>query len=538
MYQVLIVDDEVHAVRGLQTGVDWNKLNIATIQTAHSMKQAQEIFQREPIDLMICDIEMPQGSGIDLAEWVRTTYPRVETVFLTCHSDFSYAKRAIQLDSFEYLLKPVDYDELADVIGRALAKINKDQQLRTFEETYHHYRMLWESQQPLMKERFWHDLLRQSIPSLPEIIKEQLVKYDLAALEHIRFTPVIIRIERWRKKLTERDERIMEYALQNASEEQIARRDPNAAIITYRNSSLLAFLPFSTKGSLDELRKACDEYIRFCNLYFYCDLNCYVGEPSHLHEMTSMVDRLNKKDHENVNVLNETLFLHDKQHVEAQIERPPINEWTEWMKQGSKGKLTAEVKRFFQSLREAKGSVGTAYLHSFYQDLLQMLFYVLQMNGLQANMVFTSNLLTDKPESVMRSISVFEEWVQYIIGVALCQLHTADETISIADKVKQYVLSHISEPSLSREDIAKQVYLNPDYLTRVFKKETGLSISDFLQQQRILYAKALLETTDRSISDISLLAGYSNLSYFSLIFKKALDMSPIEYRKQHRKYQD
>jgi two-component system response regulator YesN len=75
------------------------------------------------------------------------------------------------------------------------------------------------------------------------------------------------------------------------------------------------------------------------------------------------------------------------------------------------------------------------------------------------------------------------------------------------------------------------VYLNPDYLTRVFKKQTGLSISDYLQQQRIEYAKKLLVETNSSVSEVALAAGYSNFSYFSTIFKKSTELNPMEFRK-------
>jgi two-component system response regulator YesN len=247
--------------------------------------------------------------------------------------------------------------------------------------------------------------------------------------------------------------------------------------------------------------------------------------------MVSMLDMLKKLDHENVSVVNETILLRDVKKAESQIDLPSMSGWAELMKQGAKARLLMEVQQYFHKLKQAGSGVGAPLLHSFYQDLLQMLFFVLQMNGLQANKVFAANLLTEKPEMVLRSIHALEDWVQYVIEVAMNQIHSTDGNMSVVDKVKQYITANISEPGMSREVIASYVYLNPDYLTRVFKKETGLSISDYLQQQRICYAKELLTTTDKSVSDIAVLAGYSNLSYFSTIFKKAVHMNPNEYRK-------
>lgn len=102
MYSVLLVDDEIHAIRGLHAGVSWHELRIESVYTAQSMKQAQQVLKESPVDIMVCDIEMPQGSGLDLVEWVKEQYPHIETIFLACHSDFDYARQALRLNSFEY----------------------------------------------------------------------------------------------------------------------------------------------------------------------------------------------------------------------------------------------------------------------------------------------------------------------------------------------------------------------------------------------------------------------------------------------------
>lgn len=532
MVQVLLVDDEVHAVRGLQAGVNWDKLEVGAVLTAHSMKQAQDIFASHQVDIMISDIEMPQGTGMELAGWVRENYPRTETIFLTCHSDFSYAKRAIQLDSFEYLLKPVDYGELEEVIVRAAAKIKKDEQMSIFEQIYDHYRKLWEVHQPLMKERFWTDLIERNIPSRPETIKEQLQKYNMLELENARFIPVFFRIEKWHKPLTQRDEKIMEYALRNAAEEKIAGNHKHVAVVPLKNSRLLVLIPYTPELKLPEIEAGCKDYIEAVNEYLFCDLCCYIGDPVYIQETVAMVDKLSVLDRDNVTVMNEPILLRNGRKEEKDAALPSMSDWAELMKQGARDKLLAEVRQYFATLKQAKGCVGATFVHSFYQGLLQMLFYVLQTKGLQANQVFAANSLTDKQESVLRSLPALEEWVLYVIDIALNQIHSTNGEISIVDRVKQYVSENISNPDLSREDIAGYVFLNPDYLTRIFKKETGISISDFLQQQRICYAKELLTNTSLSVSDVAVSAGYSNLSYFSTIFKKYVLQNPNEFRKQ------
>ncbi|WP_123041141.1 response regulator transcription factor [Cohnella candidum] len=531
MYHALIVDDEIHAVRGLQAGVNWSHLDIEAVHTAHSMKQAQEIFQDQPVDLMVCDIEMPLGSGLELARWVKEHYPETETIFLTCHSDFSFAKQAIQLDSFDYLLKPVDYSELETVIGKALGKMKKDKELRSFEETHHHYRKLWESHRPVVAERFWQDLIRKKIPSNPLAVQEHHRAAGLSYSEDVRFLPMYIRVQRWHKELSERDRRIMEYALRNVLEE-VMEPVPGTAVIPVGDGALLTVVPLDKPDEDAVIRANGDAFIRNCNQYLFCDLSCYVGRMTPLHEMAEMLRRLQEMDENNVTQVNRTIILSDKRKAECSAEPAPWSEWGEWMKQGARDKLTEKVSRYLEAWKETGSGIDAQTVHSFYQDFLQMVFSVLQSKGLHANQVFAQNLLTDKPETALRSVPSLQEWTRYVIGVAINHIHSIEENLSVVDKAKRFIAEQIGQQELSREDIASHVFLNPDYLTRIFKKETGMSLSDYLQQRRIDYAKELLAGTGQSVSDVAVASGYSNLSYFSTIFKKATGMNPVDYRKR------
>jgi two-component system response regulator YesN len=533
MYHVLLVDDEAHAVRGLQAGIDWDKLQISTVHTANNIRQAKEIFENNPVHLLLCDIEMPQGNGLELLMWVRECFPMVETIFLTCHADFSYAKQALQLSSFDYLLKPVDYGELEDIVKKALEKIEKDAELLTFETTYKHYHSLWESHRPEWVERFWQDLIHQIIPSNPGKIQEYLLKRNISLKEGQDFLPIYIHVQRWYKEFTERELRIMEYALQNAAEEQIAKKAHNAMVIPFQNGNLLAILPIDPEKPSAFLASDCDVYIQSCNQYFYCDLCCYIGEPVPIHEMASMYHTLQKLDEDNVTLVNQTLLLKNKNECSSPVQIPQMMEWAEWMKQGVKDKLLKEVKHCLESLNEVKSGIDAGWLHVFYQDFTQMVFFVLQLKGIQANQVFSRSFLTEKREKVVRSLTALQEWAPYVLEVAMNHIQSTQENLSVVEKVKQFVKENIGQQELNREDVANAVFLNPDYLTRVFKKETGLSLSDYMQQQRLELAKNLLVNSDKPVSEIALTVGYSNLSYFSTIFKKAMQVNPLDYRKRH-----
>ena len=121
-YRLLIVDDEIPAVQGILDLRDWRELGVTKIDTAYSMGEAMEQFSSHPVDVLLTDIEMPGGTGLELIAWVKEhDFPCV-SIILSSFPNFEFAQRAITLGVFEYLLKPVDDEKLEDVICRAMLK--------------------------------------------------------------------------------------------------------------------------------------------------------------------------------------------------------------------------------------------------------------------------------------------------------------------------------------------------------------------------------------------------------------------------------
>ena len=121
----ILIDDETVALNALHRRVEWSKYGIREVFLADSMQSAQQLFSGHPIDIMISDIEMPRGSGLDLYEWVKIYYPHVECVYVTCHPDFAYLRKALQLGSADYLLKPIDYVELDRILTQLVKRLRE-----------------------------------------------------------------------------------------------------------------------------------------------------------------------------------------------------------------------------------------------------------------------------------------------------------------------------------------------------------------------------------------------------------------------------
>ena len=122
--KLLLVDDDKIIINSMPGSFPWADWGITEIRTAWSIKQAKKILEEEQIDILLCDIEMPMGTGIELIEWMQEEVPApVVTLLLTCHSEFQYAQRALQLGCSNYLLKPAEEEELKKAILDAEEKV-------------------------------------------------------------------------------------------------------------------------------------------------------------------------------------------------------------------------------------------------------------------------------------------------------------------------------------------------------------------------------------------------------------------------------
>lgn len=417
MISLIIVDDEQLEVEGIMNTVDFSRLGIGVIRQAFNVVQAKEVFARQPVDILLCDIEMPAGTGLDLLEWVREYHPKTECIFLTCHADFRYARRAMQLGSLDYLLKPAKPGELEKILTQAIAKIQTE--IRATEHSQ--FSKLWLKYQPVLVERFWLDVISQKISSTPEALQEAAESINFPGIERVKILPALINVQCWHENMTLRDEKIMEFALKNIASEMLFRQEEDGIIIEISRGRLLIIFYLDPGAEPDAARMNDDfnGYLAACNRYLACDLSCYIGEMTDAHRLVDMLSGLNALEKNRSAFTNRVVFL--------------------------------------KQLTSFKNSL-------------------------------------------------------------------------VIEKARAYIEQNLNA-HLTREDVANHVYMNPDYLNRIFKKETGMLISDYILQERIKMAKELLTSSNLTITEIAMRVGFANFPYFSTMFKKYTKMNPVDYRK-------
>lgn len=526
-YQLLLVDDEVHAVEGVKSDLDLDKLGIKGLFTAYNIRQAKEVFEQETIDIMLCDIEMPKGNGLELLAWVKEHHPHTETIFLTSHADFKYAKEALQLGSLDYLLKPVRAADLENAIRKAMNAIDRNSEISR-NSTSH---QLWMKHHSLIIEHFWLNLINHSSVNHPAAIREQIERHHIPFTEQSVFLPILISVKRWNKELNRNDEKILEYALKNSAQEVIIDSQSNGICIHIERDMLLVIV--SCMGTDEEDRRVQEtfrDYIDTCNQYFYCDLCCYIGEFVRPHEMANMVLDLKSRDRNNVAFVNSVHAFYDSKLTDVPMPLPDWSVLSSLLKTGTKESVVHEVEMFIANLNRKQG-LDAKMLHQFNQDFMQVLYSFLNHRGIQAHQLFGDEESKRISEAAGRSVTDTLSWARHAVNKAMKQAESVQESDTVVQAVKRYIAQNIDQ-DLSREAVAEQVFMHPDHLTRLFKKEMGCSVADYVIMERIKLAKELLSQTNIPISSISLSVGYSNFSYFTKLFKRYVELGPTEYRSQ------
>lgn len=529
MQKLLIVDDEIHTVEALKEVVDWESLGISEVLSAFNINKAKEILDSHQIDIILSDIEMPQGSGLELLEWLRSHKPEVGVIMLTCHAEFEYAQKAIEAGSLGYLLKPVRVNELTSAVHKAIEKINK----QTAYEEGQEIRQRWNKHQSILNEKFWFDILEQKVPSHPEAIKELAEQMNIDFSNEMLLLPVLIRVQRWEKQLNTREYKIMNFALKNAAEEIITSRNGRFGKLIELDTGVLIAIILNDTTSLLELGVDVKAFVESCNQYFKCSLSCYMGDKVPSHKLVEMVERLQTTHENNVSIENKVFSIDRNMLPSRSIKMPDMNTWFHFIREGSRDAMLGQVTTYLGQLADNVG-VDANFIHQFYQDFMQILYMYLKEKGIQAHWLFSDPISVNMSKEATRSIVDLVNWIKYAVINATDYVNEVEQSNTVVKKVQQYIALNLDQ-ELSREIIAEHVCLNKDYLSRFFKKETGIAIHDYLSLERVKLAKDLLSQTTTPIGTIAMRVGYSNFSHFSQMFKKYVGFSPGEYRQKYGK---
>lgn len=522
---LLIVDDDIHAVEGIKTTTNWAGLGVAGVFTAYSMKQAQRVLTDNHIDIMLCDIKMPKGSGLDLLHWAREQGRDVENIFLTSHASFSYARQAIALDSMDYLLKPVSRSNLETALRRSVEKVRekRSRQEKLQKAQY------WSDVESQHMRQFWQGVINESITPTPGHIALRAEEMHVPLSQNDRFMPVLVRAHKQQHQL-DIPRSVLNDTVSKIGRETVFPAAP-PMLLSYDKSHLVILDAWDEQldARREDIIGRCAILRHACESQGGIRISCYVGEYLPAWQLAAEVTRLMDWRREHVTDESAVFSQYEEQRQVAYT-RPPIAEWMLMLGGEHSGQIVEQANRYMDGL-VASRSISLEVLARFFQDFMQELYVAAHKKQILANLLMEDENYTEAYQRVITSVDSMKRWVGFAVQKVEGYISAVEGGDKVVSSLQQYIRENISG-ELGRDHLAKQAFLNPEYLSRLFRRKTGMSLSDYITSERITAAKKLLLTTPLPIGDIALQTGYNNGAYFSKIFKKLTGQTPQQYRNQ------
>lgn len=522
MNNILIVDDDVYILDTIISMVQWENTTITGIFTAKSAEEAMNIFREAEIHILLCDIEMQELSGLDLAAWCRAEGYPIQLVFITSHADFYYARTALTLGSFEYLLKPVSFQELESVIIKAAEKNEIEKKNREVVSQY----SAWEQKISQRKEIFWRNVVVASQSSFD--FWEQAQALGVFYGKDISFTYVRLEVYDYYTIYEKLQSDMFSIRLCNLAEEVFAAKGYHVEVI-FRTDSEEASqwnIIFTSSGKEEEtglsMKKLCQVYISQIYETMSSVVGCYIGRTvlwDKIREEARLVINISK------DIERDTRFVMSTEEaaLEESVYHPPVfEEYKILLKECREKELLKEINQWLEYQK-----VNANMLKTFIGDFLQMQYELFRENHIQVPIL--TNL--SEFENAVKSVRNTKLFLENKIRQTIEYMRAGETENSVTDAIADYINDHLEE-NINRNTFSEMFYMNPEYLGKMFKKEKGIAIGEYLLIKRIERARILLSTSKKSISHVALEVGYSNFSYFSKLFYKATGLTPNDYRKQ------
>lgn len=520
--KLLIVDDQVGVVTGLKRGINWTALGFDQVDCAYNALDARLSLENAVADVMLCDIEMPMQNGLDLLAWMREQGMETRCIFLTAHARFDYARDALKLGGFDYIMQPAPYAEIQKAVEKAVldVKANRAQdELQELGTAFHHQRFT------IAAEAAARFLLGQAGESDYALYTRTGL---LPALELPAYL-IIFRPLRWIDSLP------WEGGLLATALDNIVRE----IFESYRATTILAHVPQDNCFAIlvqaggeeqpapDEMERQLRYLESVCRQYMNCTTACRISGPVPVREMPGLWPQLRKAKEENVALQSGVFWLSDQPRPARVFRVPQIKSWSTLLSSGFPEAMEREADELLDQLSQ-RGQLDSATLNAFYHDFFQMLSHAAEGNQDLLQFMFQEPQALELYRNGMRSIDDMKMLIHHVATKYQGE-KPLDNQREIVEKVCQYIGDNLVN-ELRRDELADHVHLNPDYLTRIFKKETGKTIKEYVIEKKMEEARRLLQKTNLPVNIIASKVGYYNFSHFSASYRRVLGVSPQEER--------
>ena len=522
MYSVFIADDDPIILDGLRCIIDWSALGLEIVGTATDGKSASRFITDHVVDILLTDIKMPEMDGIELIRWIRDCGFDIKCIILSGFDDYQYMKQAIRLNIENYLIKSINEDELAETLKNIIEKLDAKQ--------YPDQTIL----NPVLRENILNRWISGRISNRELDERLRFMNIDLSQSGHIICLLRVIQSHGEgspQLPLNNITQIIAQYVyLDRSYANTLYFQDfdgdyvfvfsgdngvPDRAQIRRSMLPLLSVLSsrhtlryFVTTGSIADGYLTVPESYKTAKRLM--DYGLMMPENQYVDLLDTAVGQDNDKKSPHVDFESFKNMLITTDHE--------------------------GVKEFVNSLYLTNYNIRTHPPDFLKLLTLRLLFTLLDAARylkLDSSLFAGTDDLFYEKFLMFRSRDELYKWVSSMISVFF-QVNDGTDTQSspLIQRVENYVKVNYNK-DISLRSLSFEFNINAAYLGRVFKEETNEAFSSYLNRIRIEKSKKILCQTNSSVCEVAKTVGYTNVNYFTSIFKKYEGVYPRFYREQH-----
>lgn len=503
--RVLVVDDELYTREGIMDSVDWEHYGIDEVMDADDGQVALETIEWFCPDIVISDIKMPRMDGITFARQFHEKYPDSKIIFMSAYMEIQYYQQAIKLSAVDYVEKPLDMDELESAIDKAVKSISANREKEEYQLR----------SQVLSYER----LVNYLINSRKNLVNIQELCQQLSFPERGNYICLCFRdLER------EDDRHAIILLIKDFFEDQ-GIKCIAAPFEHYHYCAIISVW----SDSLYDIKALCGNFI---NQYpsFQVGIGFYVNHINGISESWKLArEVINMAFYEQ----GETIFEITGLQKPVQTVKSSIYSRVVDTILGEPEKLTILLDTIYEEFSEQK-TLHPSSIRTFANAVMADIMKASDGKITSSEEVFLGMEPNEYIENCDSLVEVFD-----LLKALANQLIGRGESFSdcspIVRSAQRYIRNRCEDQNLSISSIADACSISSGHLSSVFKKETGMTTRQYIEDYRLMLAKEKLVTTKDRISDISQNCGFVQPGYFSKVFKQKTGMTPAEYREQYHK---
>lgn len=539
MYRILLVDDEILVRDAIRENIDWAGIDCELVGDCQNGQEAAEFVKQHPVDIVLTDICMPYMDGMELSHFLHDNYPDVVIVIFSGFGEFEYAKKAIQYNVSEYLLKPITAMELTAVINKMKAKVDQKQtekrKLENLTKASENYR----KNAQIIRSKAIEALVSCSRDVNESLEQLKSMGIELGASNYrVAVFDMDLYSDMYKVDVEKRQESaLMAFVLYNVSNEIVEQESAGLVYQEGSNRVCILFQGTRTREFSNKIKSICREIQQKVKEVIGIDVSIGIGTWVRNPEELILSHDTAAKAIQYRYLLGGCLLL-DMEENQANGELSlydSLEKLTTSLKTGKKDSMVLCLARMEQNIKGAYVEKSRACMY------LQQMIRAIGSAG--------DSVWTEREEQIRRMEALLDKvpeqsTFQEAIGLVKEYAKEVFEELSSLNSSSgqrqallalDYIQNNYMDPDLSLNGICTYLGISTSYFSTVFKEVTGETFMEVLIRTRMDKAKEFLENTTLKNYEIAEKVGFSDPHYFGISFKKMTGKTPTEYAREYRK---